>query len=207
MSWILTATGVPFRIGRAHAADVKLADVAHHLALINRFCGAASRPYSVAEHSLLVAEICERELGMSDPSGLLAALMHDAHEAYFGDISTPVKQHLGEEARVLEWSLERAVQERYGLRTANAGYHDQLRRADRMALATERRDLMPAHPTPWAVLHGIEPVGWIDLRQRAGMGWQDWRDAFMARFHELNLARAIRAGANAVDAMEAPCEA
>ena len=202
MSWLLTASGVPFSIGRANAVDVNLTDVAHHLALINRFCGATTRPYSVAEHSLLVAEICERDFGMTDPSGLLAALMHDAHEAYFGDISTPVKHHLGEEARVLEWSLERAVQDRYGLRTPNVGYRDLIRRADLMALATERRDLMNPNPTPWAVLQGIDPVSWIDLRQRDGMDWTDWREAFKARFGELNLARAVRAGANPVEVIE-----
>jgi hypothetical protein len=194
MSWMLTASGVAFSLSRPHVPDINLGDVAYHLAGINRFCGAAKRRYSVAEHSLLVAEICERDLGMTDPVGLLAALMHDAHEAYMGDINTMVKLLLGEQLQVLEWSLELAVQQRYGLRTASRAYHDAIKRADRMALATEKRDLMPPSPAPWAVLTGIEPITWIDLREREGMDDDDWCRAFKARFNELNYARALRMG-------------
>jgi len=196
MTLMLTASGVAFSLGRPRAADVNLDDIAYHLSGINRFNHATSRCYSVAEHSLLVSEICERDLGITDPAALLAALMHDAHEAYLGDILHPVKQLLGEKLQVLEWSLEQAVQQRYGLLTANRAYHTQIKLADLMALATERRDLMHGHPAAWAVLNGIEPVTWIDLRDREGMDDDDWCRAFKARFSELNYARALRMGQN-----------
>jgi hypothetical protein len=195
MTWMLTATATAFELGRPRAGDVKLDDIAHHLSLINRFNGATSRPYSVAEHSLLVAEIFERHLGMHNPVARMAALMHDAHEAYLGDLISPVKRHLGEECRVLEASLERAVQERYGLRTAAAAYRQQIRDADLIALATERRDLMPPTHRPWAALDGIEPVEWINLNDQAQFTWQDWRRTFTDLFNELNFARALQMGA------------
>jgi 5'-deoxynucleotidase YfbR-like HD superfamily hydrolase len=189
MTWMLTATGTAFELGRPRKDDVQLDDIAHHLALINRFNGATTRPYSVAEHSLLVAEIFERQLGMANPVARLAALMHDAHECYLGDITTPVKRHLGEECHVLEASLERTVQERYGLRTAAAAYRHQIRDADLIALATERRDLMPPTHRAWAVLEGIEPVEWINLNDQAQFTWQDWRRTFTDLFNELNYER------------------
>jgi hypothetical protein len=194
MTWMLTATGLTFELGRPRAGDVQLADIAHQLALTNRFNGATTRPYSVAEHSLLVAEIFERHLGMANPAARLAALMHDAHECYLGDITSPVKGYLGERCHVLEASLERAVQERYGLRTAAAAYRQQIRDADLIALATERRDLMPPTTRPWAVLDGVEPVDWINLNDQAQFTWQDWRRTFTDLFNELNYARALQMG-------------
>lgn len=98
MTWMLTAGGRAFDLGRPRADDITVTDIAHHLALINRFNGATLRPYSVAEHSLFVAEIAERELGLRDPFGLMAALLHDAHEAYLGDMTYPV-----------QWALNRLL--------------------------------------------------------------------------------------------------
>jgi hypothetical protein len=190
MTWSLTFSASRFDLGRPKADDVNLTDISHHLSVINRFSGATIRPYSVAEHSLLVADIAELELRLPR-AGVLAALMHDAHEAYLGDITWPVKQMLGERLQVLEASLERAVQMRYGLRTWAHTYREQIRSADRRALATERRDLMPAHEDPWSVLIGIEPVSWVDLTssERCDRTWQEWRTAFVDRFAELNFGR------------------
>ena len=75
--------------------------IAHSLAQINRFTGHASRPYSVAEHSLLVCDIAERYFGL-DVHGQLAALLHDAHEAYTTDLSTPAKAEVGGGWRTFE---------------------------------------------------------------------------------------------------------
>lgn len=73
-------------------SPVDINDIAHHLAHITRYTGAASRIYTVAEHSLLCARIA-RDQGLS-PAWQLAALMHDAHEAYTNDMATPTKQAL-----------------------------------------------------------------------------------------------------------------
>lgn len=67
---------------------IRVPDIAEGLAKINRWVGASVAPYSVAQHSLLVAEDMYRE------DGALAAiygLLHDAHESVIGDISTPAE--------------------------------------------------------------------------------------------------------------------
>ncbi len=68
--------------------------------------------YSVAEHSVLCA-------GMAAAEGLtyleqLEALLHDAAEAYIGDMSTPMKSLVPEFRRV-ERSVDVAVRKRFGL--------------------------------------------------------------------------------------------
>lgn len=182
MTWMLTVTGANFDLRNPQAASVSTLDIAHSLALTNRFTGHTSRPYSVAEHSLLVEEIMCREYGPLPPAALLAALVHDAHEAYLGDISTPLKQALG------AWNLEavegpvwHAVQQHFGTRAASRDYASLIKRCDLMALAMERRDLLPPCGPEWPLLDGVPACEWITLGQRAGMGWTDWRQAFLER--------------------------
>ncbi|MCF7979321.1 MAG: hypothetical protein K9L82_15175, partial [Chromatiaceae bacterium] len=71
---IHTYSGIAFDLRDPQPAMVRLDDIVHSLSLINRFNGAALFPYSVAQHSLHVAELLPAELR---PEGLL----HDAAEA------------------------------------------------------------------------------------------------------------------------------
>ena len=118
---------------------VCLPDVAHSLGQICRFGGHCKRHYSVAEHSLLVAEIL-RFRGLP-AAGQLAGLLHDAHEAYCGDMPTPIKRALGEPWRRFESGIEKAVHAALGvselMETWQAAVHD----ADLCALVTEIRAL------------------------------------------------------------------
>jgi hypothetical protein len=186
MTWMLTHTGQAFDLGRPKPSQVCIEDVAHHLSLINRFTGATSRPYSVAEHSLLVVEILERDGGVRDAMCLRAALLHDAHEAIVGDVATPVKEFLGDGWHVLERSVQIAVQQHFGIERAAREHRFTIKYADLRALATERRDLMPKHDADWPILKGFDPVGWIDLREREGMDWDDWKLAFLCKHAELS---------------------
>jgi len=62
-------------------------DIAATLSRIKRWCGRGSLSISVAQHSVYVMTQLPERLQ-------LAGLMHDAHEAYTGDISTPMKRVL-----------------------------------------------------------------------------------------------------------------
>jgi len=199
--YIVTSTGdrAYFHPPWTDAATVSLPWLAHSLACINRFNGHAARPYSVAEHSLLCCEIAERDLGIRDPGALLAVLLHDAHEAIVGDMTQPLKLHLrwlsaGRSTYdAAEETAERLVQDSFGIRAAARYWRDQIKQCDLTALATERRDLLPADGGDgWACLGGINPVTWLELRALGGMTWQDWRQAFTDRVELLQEARRLR---------------
>ena len=193
MSWILTALGNEVHMRFPSPGTINLATIAHHLSLINRFCGATCRPYSVAEHSLLVCEIAERDFHL-DCHALFAALMHDAHEAYVTDLPTPAKDEIAG-WRTFEERFERMVRSCFGLHTTAYQHRHALKQADLIALATEREQLLPAGAREWDVLFHVQPVTWVDLmdKGRCSLAWSDWRQAFINRANELDYERQERA--------------
>lgn len=64
---------------------IDIRDIARGLAHLSLLNGQTLKPYSVAQHSVLVSELCPREFSF-------AGLMHDAHKAYFGELSEPTRQ-------------------------------------------------------------------------------------------------------------------
>ncbi len=190
MTFIVTAHGQEIDVRYPRPQTVTLGAMAHSLAQINRFTGHAVRPYSVAEHSLLVCEIAEREL-RCNVDGLFAALMHDAHECISGDMHTPGKGEIGYEWGRWEDKWETFIRRAFSVHAHSLVHGAAVKKADLMALATERRDLMPPTPTPWPCLEGIQPVSWVNLLsiERERMTWNDWRERFIDRHDELEFAR------------------
>ena len=188
MTWMLTATGRKIDIANVMPQDIDILDIAAHLAKIPRFTGACRQAWSVAEHCCLVADILADRYP-DDIDLQLCGLLHDAPEYILQDLSTPVKDLVGGLYRPLERSLWWAVAERFGLPMR---LPDAVRHADLVALATEKRDLMPPHPEPWSVLEGIEPHPrtTIDVE----LGWRAAQRLFLEQFHELQAARADARG-------------
>lgn len=190
MSFIVAADGREISMRDSIPGDLTSFGIAWSLSQINRFNGHALRPYSVAEHSLLVCEIVEREFA-GDIHASFAALMHDAHEAVAGDMHSPGKAEIGSAWHRWENRWQSLVRTTFSLHTPSVAFRDAIHRADLIALATEKRDLMPAGSLRWPVLFGVEPVAWVDLysSERRQLGWEDWRDKFLDRFHQLDIAR------------------
>ena len=152
-----------------------ITEIADHLSKINRFLGATRVPYSVAEHSVRVVELLPPELQ-------LAGLLHDASEAYLGDMPSYLKRdpEFGEPYRRAERRLSARIEKVFGVGLD----HDLIHWADRRLLATERRDLLSHDDAEWLVLRGVKP-----LRGRiVPWGWVEARDRFLACFAELTLA-------------------
>ena len=84
-----TASGVRFNLRDPDPADVRIGDIAHHLARQCRYNGACRGFLSVAQHSVVVARILDDRYG--DMRLSLLGLLHDAHEAYTGDIVRGLK--------------------------------------------------------------------------------------------------------------------
>ena len=98
--WIETITGRHVNPLNLKDDDICIEDIAKPLSQLCRFVGQCSRLYTVGQHSIHVADLVANELldeyknGMLSPGHnrtCLAALLHDASEAYTNDISRPVK--------------------------------------------------------------------------------------------------------------------
>ena len=190
MTFITTIDGNELDLTCPAPGHITAFDIAWSLSQLNRFTGRANRPYSVAEHSLLVCEIAEKEL-RPDIHGQLAALMHDAHEAYTNDIATPMKPLIGPGWAAWESRWEAVVHSAFAIVTPSFVYRAQIKRADLIALATERRALIQPTDRQWPILAGISPIDWVDLwsPERRAMDWEDWRDRWLDKYHELDFAR------------------
>ena len=102
-------------------AQLDAGDIARALANQCRFGGHCRVFYSVAQHSVIVSRLVEERGG--DVEDVFAALMHDAAEAYLGDMPHPLKHRsaLGAAFKQAEEHLERAIRDRFGIRPGVAG--------------------------------------------------------------------------------------
>jgi len=165
---ILTYSGQYFDF--MEPGTVEIETIAHALAHICRFTGHVRDFYSVAQHSVLVSYLVS-------PENALAALLHDAAEALIGDVAAPLKQLLPDYAAI-EARVDAALLTSFGLPTT---LPDEVKRADLIMLATERRDLMPDHPSKWDCLDGIDPM----LATIKPMGPKSAKIWFLQRYYEL----------------------
>jgi hypothetical protein len=188
MTMILTASGRMVDLMYLDPSDIEVNHITHCLARIARFNGLTT--YSVAAHSIHVSEILE---GEGDSALVqLVGLLHDAHEAYIGDITTPVKQLFAPRAIELSSSMVHSIDLRmqkvvlmhFGLWAAHAGCYKRVRRADLTALATERRDLLPSCDAEWECLRGVTPHA-TNLAERESWAPQRAMAEFNARLLRL----------------------
>jgi uncharacterized protein len=103
--------------GRLYPLDPRIEDIdereiAHALSMICRFTGHVKFHYSVAQHSILCADLIEIRQGSINDQ--LYCLLHDASEAYICDVSRPVKQYMSE-YKVIEGAIQDVVFKKFGL--------------------------------------------------------------------------------------------
>ncbi len=189
-SGIQTHTGKAFFFSHRSRKDPKgicIEDIAHSLALCNRFFGHTRVPYSVAEHSVRMSWREE----MADP---LTLLLHDCAEAYLGDVARPLKSlssimfardngtYIGIWRRR---AYEDIVTEQI-IKTLGVKVDDfcGVKECDTRMLVTEFRDLFdhPMRPDLWGSNHRFtKPFTGVILPWT----WHHAEEKFLARYKEL----------------------
>lgn len=177
---ITTHSGREFDYNSPETCEFHIEDIAHALARMCRFGGHVRSYYSVAEHSVRVSHLCRRETA-------LAGLLHDAAEAYLGDVVAPLKkmpEMIG--YRLVEQRVEAALGRAFGVELTPM--HVEVAIHDATMCATEQRDIrdigrehdptkvgaapLPERLRPWSIERAevsfLERFRWLQQRRREG---------------------------------------
>lgn len=146
MSHILTFEGRMVPLLEIQPEHISIGDIAHGLSMLCRFGGQVRDFYSVAQHCFHVSRL------QTSPEAALWGLLHDATEAYLGDVIGPLKRHLPEYEGIEERAMI-AVCDRFGLPYEMP---ESVRVADEVLLKTEARDL--CHNDEWLQGNGVAPL-------------------------------------------------
>lgn len=130
--WIVTSSCTKFDLLDPKEDDILIEDICTSLSNLCRFTGHCKKHYSVAQHSVIGSLFVPKEFK-------LEFLLHDATEAYLGDVSSPLKKVLPE-YKAIEKRLDRVIRRKFGLPEEKSPVVEEM---DQIMLATEARDIMP----------------------------------------------------------------
>ncbi len=166
--------------------DIEIEDIAHGLARVARWNGqtTGAHAFSVAQHSLIVEEICRKLEPGWDKKKRLMALLHDAPEYVIGDMISPFKAALGLDYKAFEARLETAIHVRFSLPVhPPAPVKSTIKRADIICAYFEATQLAGFTATEARRFFGAPPRGMaFKLTPRATA---DIEAAFLKRFRSL----------------------
>lgn len=147
-----------------HESEFSIEDIAHNLSHVCRYTGAVEKFYSVGQHSVIVSYAVEKEHA-------LAALMHDASEAFMNDLNTPLKALIPAYKR-LEIKVEKEIFKRFGLKFP---MHPSIKVADTNILQAENYYLRGIDNELGPYFKPIKP--WSSARAKR---------EFLKRYEQLN---------------------
>lgn len=149
--WLETYSGRVMSLTEPQEESVDIVDIAVALSNQCRFNGHVKQFYSVAEHSVLLCNYVESRAHTKwEP---LTMLLHDAAEAYVGDMAAPLKAIMPE-FREIEHRIEQVIAVRYGIALP---LPRNLKELDVRILRDEHEQVMPTSANNWPV-DNLEPL-------------------------------------------------
>lgn len=175
--FIITFTGEQIELLNPKVNQIHIVDIAHALACQSRFNGNGILPINLAMHCINVCNYAGGDTTLRMP---LKRLLHDAAEAYLGDMVAPLKYAVGlERYKEIEAMWEKVIAERFALKNL---YDDDVRNSDIAALWYETK-YMNTNATNWKIFEGqnLDTKGMVSLN----VSYHSARKQFMDLFQEL----------------------
>lgn len=201
--WLQTASGRAFDLVEPMPGMVDFEiDIPEALARIPRFTGhVRGGAYSVAQHSVIGANALQQETGRRDLAA--AFLLHDAHEAYIGDIATPIGLALADLAghaspmaiktntivrraiHLMKAQIDQAIYDAAGIEWPPPNDVTRaVKEMDLRMLATERRQLLGPAPARWdEAVEAAKPIRMIGKLRI--WPWPEAADAYRGALRNL----------------------
>ena len=168
------------------AIDIEIEDIALGLSRVARWNGQTlgEHGFSVAQHSLIVEDICAHIDPAITMSHRLRALLHDAPEYVIGDMISPFKAALGLDYKRFEAHLEQAIHVRFGLPAKTpAAVKTMIKQADHACAFFEATQLAGFSEAEALQFFGHPPTGYALRIVPLSSG--EAYAAFVARFNAL----------------------
>lgn len=185
-AWQLMRSGRRLDILAPSPMDIEIDDIALGLSRVSRWNGqtVGEHGYSVAQHSIMVAELVATDNHALPQKCLLAALLHDAPEYVTSDLVTPFKHAVGAAYHQIEDRVAQAVHLAFNLPAVlPASWLDAISQADRMAACLEAVSLAGFGEDEARKITGVRrSLPAIDLAPWDGM---TAKIAFLAVFSDL----------------------
>jgi len=169
-AWIQTYSGKRVNLLDPKIEDICIEDIAQSLSMQCRFNGHCKEFYSVAQHSVFVSKLCDKQ-------DALYGLLHDASEAYLVDIPKPLK-YSGKFENYLQFEekMMKVIYQKFNLIGEEP---ESVKHADRVMLMTEARDLATKfNPSDW----GKVPPAEFSIKAAS---YSEAKKMFLDRFIEL----------------------
>jgi 5'-deoxynucleotidase YfbR-like HD superfamily hydrolase len=177
-AYIGTYTGKQFFLLDPKPEDIDIIDIAHGLAMQCRWTGQCRYHYSIAQHSYYCSLLGPKEEAFD-------RLMHDATEAYIGDMNRPLKHYTeaGVAYRRQEAVLQKAIAERFGFSVVEP---ESVKLADNSMLYAEKNQLLN--------LKFAEAEDWDRYDENNGIVIDQWtpteaEEMFLEKFEQLYKGR------------------
>ena len=147
--WMQTSMGGRFFPLDPRPEDFCISDLANGMAMDCRYAGQGrvERYYSVAEHSVHMAQYSVRD--NIPPEVSMVVLLHDAAEGFFNDLPRAVKHAVGDAYTILEDWFQRVIWVKYGLLDVALAYRGYVKDLDQRMVPLEKAAIM-RYPQPWA---------------------------------------------------------
>lgn len=178
-----TYSGKIFSLKNPHPDTICIEDIAHALALESRWGNHSKYPYSVAQHSVIATLLALHDYskGIVAINTFRTILMHDAHEAYTGDMIKPLKHLVCGNYEILSNGIQKQIEKKFAINQPEVDIHEYVKHYDVVAQEMEFEALFKDDSRRLQNIidhYDLQQYGWC-------WKWQDAERVFIDMYNDL----------------------